>query len=334
MQGRKRASRGVLIGVVVSAAALVWVIRWAGWGQLWEALRGVDFRYLLLAMAVYLVSMIARVGAWHTLLGRSVSFWQVLAALNEGYLLNNVLPWRLGEVGRAVLLGRRPGQSVPRVLSSIMLERLMDMLLAVSLLLSVLPFVAEVHWAGRAAMIGGSALVAGVVLLWLMTRHSQIVERWVARLPGGGERWIRVWHEFRQGLMAVDSPRWLLLSMGWMILSWALAGVDYWLVLSSVIPSPRFLWAYFMLAITLLGVAVPSSPGYLGVFEAAGVAALAVFGVPGGQALAATLVLHGMVYALGSLFGAIALTREGETLMGLYSEIRGWLRSSEPGHAD
>jgi uncharacterized protein (TIRG00374 family) len=119
---------GLLLGLAVSAVALALVLRWAGWGPLNEALRRVEPGYLLLGVLVFIVSMLARVACWKVLIGRPVGFGRVLAALNEGYLLNNVLPWRMGEFGRAILLGRQPGLSALLVLSSIIVERLYDMI--------------------------------------------------------------------------------------------------------------------------------------------------------------------------------------------------------------
>ena len=83
-----------------------------------------------------------------------------------------------------------------------------------------------------------------------------------------------------------------------------------------------------MLPVTLLGGAIPSTPGYLGVYEAAGVLALTTFGVAESQALAATLLLHGIVYILGSGFGLIALSREGETIASLARRVLSWRQAN------
>lgn len=115
-----------------------------------------------------------------------------------------------------------------------------------------------------------------------------------------------------------------------MALSWGLAGLEYWFVIRSLFPQAELIWAYFMLPVTLLGVAVPSSPGFIGIFEAAGVFALSVFGVPKDRALAAALVLHGIVFVIGSGLGALALVGDGETLTGLYREAQGWLAAKSP----
>ena len=319
---------GLAVGAAVSALALILALRWAGWRPLREALALVDLRFLLLGVAVFLVSMMARVACWQVLIGRPVPFRRVLAALNEGYLLNNVLPWRMGELGRAILLGRQPGLSTPLVLSSIVVERLYDMILAVGLMLVLLPVAAGADWASRAAWIGAGAVLIALAGIGFALRRPEVVGAWVQRLPGPRATWPRLWGSFREGLNVVQTPGRVAWSFGWMAVSWGLALLEYWAVLRAVIPSAQPLWAAFMLAATLLGVAVPSLPGYIGVFEAAGVAALSVFGVPPEQALAAALVLHGMVYSIASLIGAVALVLDGETLAGIYRQARGWLAAT------
>lgn len=319
---------GVAVGAIVSAIALALAFRWAGWRPLLEALAHVDLRFLLLGMGIFLVSMMARVACWQTLIGRGVPFRRVLAALNEGYLLNNVLPWRMGELGRAILLGRQPGLSTAHVLSSIVVERLYDMLLAVGLMLVLLPAAAGALWARRAAWIGAGAVVVALAGIGFALSRPATVEAWIGRLPGPGPALKQLWSSFREGLTVVRTPRRVAWSFGFMALSWGLALLEYWAVLRAVIPGAQPLWAAFMLAATLLGVAVPSLPGYVGVFEAAGVAALTVFDVPGDQALAAALVLHGMVYSIASLIGAVALVLEGETLAGIYRQVRTWLAAA------
>ncbi len=324
MGATRRAVLGLMVGLGVSAAALTLVVRWAGWRPLVEALRAVDLRYLALGVSIFLVSMVARAACWQVLLGRRVSLGRALAALNQGYLLNNILPWRMGEFGRAVLLGRRPGLSVPTVLSSILVERLYDVILAVGLLIALLPWAAGAAWAPRAALLATSAALGGLAVVAGLLHWPDLAARMLNRLPGDPQGWGRRWAAFRDGLAALQNPRQAAVSFAWLTLSWGLAAVEYWAVVRAIVPSAQLLWAGFMLTVTLLGVAIPSSPGYLGVFEAAGVAALSAFGVPPAQALAAALVLHGMVYSIASALGAIALVGDGETLAGLFGEARRW----------
>lgn len=320
---------GLWIGIGISTVALVWALRWAGWQPFLDALGQVQIGWLALGAGLFLVSMAARGLCWRTLIGRPVSLLRVLAALNEGYLLNNLLPWRLGELGRSILLGRRPGLSTALVLSSIVVERFFDILLAVALMAALLPAVAVPAWAARATLLGAIIILVGLVALLLALRRPDLVERLIRILPGGSRLWAGQWTAFRDGLRIVETPGRLMLGFGWMLLSWALAWLEYWAVLSSVVPQARPLWAAFLLAATLLGVAVPSSPGYIGVFEAAGVAALSAFGIPPAQGLAASLVLHGMVFSIASGLGAVALAGDGESIAGIFGQVRGWVTARQ-----
>jgi len=322
---RSRTLFGLILGLIISGLALALALRWSGWLALREALRVVDLRFVAAAVAVFLLSMMARAAAWRALMGWRFSFLRVIAVLNEGYLLNNVLPWRLGEFGRAIVLGRAPGSSVLSILSSIMAERLYDMILAVSLLFILFPFAVDIPGAANTAAVLGIVIVLLVAVLLLMLRRPAWVRGVLRRLPGGLDRWQPVWEQLRTGLLVLENGSILRASAFFMLVSWALAGIEYWLVIRAVIPDAELVWAFFMLTLTLLGVAVPSSPGYIGVFEAAGVLALSVFGVPRAPALAAAIILHAMVYLVASGFGLLAMATEGETIASLYRQVQSWL---------
>jgi uncharacterized protein (TIRG00374 family) len=328
---KHRSWTGISVGFLISAAALALVLRWAGWESLRAALEKVSPKYLLAALVVYLISMAARGVGWRLLLGGDVGMVRVLAALNEGYLLNNVLPWRLGEIGRAVLLGRKANKAVMGVLSSIFLERLFDIILAVMLLFSLLPLTIGMPGLSRSVFIGAFILVSGFVFLWVTFKRPGWVQYILQRLPGNESFWIGSWDRFRRGLEQARNPGVLFMSYSWIILSWTLAGLMYWLVLRSVIPEAEVLWAYFMLAVTMVGVAVPSSPGYVGVFEAAGVLALSVFSVPKELALAGALILHAIVYVTVGILGTAALIYDGETVWSLYYDVQKLLSEKNNG---
>jgi len=317
--------------VVVSAAALLLALRWSGWAPLLAVLRQVDYFVLVPAAAIYLISMAARALAWQVILGGRASLLRMLAALNQGYLMNNLLPWRMGELGRAILLGRRPGLSPAMVLSSIVVERLYDMSLAVALLLALSPVAFGASWAPRAALVGGLAVILALGVLWLVLARPQAVEWMLRRLPGGLGRWQGLWENLRAGLASLRDARQLLAGFAWMVLSWALAGGEYWLVLRAFVPEAQATWALLALCVSLLGVAIPSAPGYIGVFEASAVAALAVFHVDSSLALGYALILHGLHFGTTTLLGAAALAGEGETLTGALRLIRSWTGGAAEG---
>ena len=107
-----------------------------------------------------------------------------------------------------------------------------------------------------------------------------------------------------------------------MTISWGLSVVYQYILLLAFNQSAQFLWAAFGVATASLGVALPSSPSYIGVFEAAWVGALALFQVPMSNALAYALIIHVIHILISCVFGVYALAQEGETLHQLYAEIR------------
>ena len=133
--------------------------------------------------------------------------------------------------------------------------------------------------------------------------------------------------------MTLKDAKQMLTGLGWMAVSWGLAAMEYWLVLRAFAFEAPLPWALLALCVTLLGVAVPSAPGYFGVFEASAVAALALFGVSGGVALGYALVLHAMHFGITTCLGALALAGEGETLLGAARAARAWLARVDTGPA-
>jgi uncharacterized protein (TIRG00374 family) len=327
---RKRTSVGVLIGVAISLTALILVIRWAGWAEMLQALSSVHWPLFGVAILVFLFSMLARALSWRSLLNDRYSLVRVIAVLNEGYLVNNVLPWRLGEIARAVLLAGSGGDSILRVLASILVERIYDLFFALIFLLLLLPEAAGLEGLTQNALFIGGILSLAFAFLVVIVRRPGWMQWIISRIPGPRARLLALWQQMQTGLVALRDLRIFGRSLGWMLLSWVLAGIEYGLVLRAVIPDAPLHWAFFMLPVTLLGGAIPSTPGFLGVYEAAGVLALSTFGVPESQALAVTLLLHGIVYILGSAFGLIALAREGETISSLSRRLQNWRESPTP----
>ena len=329
---RRRTSVGVFIGAAISLTALVLVIRWAGWADMLEALSSVRWPLFGMAVLVFLLSMLARALSWRSLLDDRYSLMRVLEVLNEGYLINHILPWRLGEIGRAVLLAGSGKDSILKVLSSILVERMYDLFFALVLLVLLLPEATGLEGITQNAAFIGGILTIAFTMLVISVRRPGWMQWLIARLPGPRARLLALWEQMQTGLIALRDFRIFTRSLGWMLLSWLLAGIEYGLVLRAVIPDASLHWAFFMLPVTLLGGAIPSTPGYIGVYEAAGVLALSAFGVAESEALATTLLLHGIVYILGSGFGLIALSREGETISGLTHRLKAWrqmLRNSE-----
>lgn len=318
--------RSMLPGIMISILAIVFLFRYFDWQDVLQALQNAEWMYLAIAVPIYLVSYVIRAMAWRMILKEAVSFRKVFLTMNMGYLLNNILPFRLGELGRAYLLGREEALGFWRVFSSILIERVFDMMLAVALLMSTLPFVFNTGNTRQVASMVGVVVLAGLVVLYLLARNRQWA---LAQFERFGERWplvMRLGQErldaFLEGLSALTSLRRFLGVFGLMIVSWMLAILVQYYILRSFYPGAQALHAGFSLGSSSLGVAVPSSPGYLGVYEAVVVGALSLFGIPASTAFAHAVTAHLLYFLVTGFFGIYTLITSDISLTEIFQRVR------------
>jgi uncharacterized protein (TIRG00374 family) len=276
--------------------------------------------------------MLSRALCWQTLLQRKVSPGRAVLALNEGYFLNNILPLRLGELGRALLLGRRSGLGTFHVLSTIVVERSYDLAIAAGILLSVLPLVFSLE-VGRTRLYSAillALIIAGLLALYLAARQRAWLESrlaaWAARWPV--LRWIiPPVHSLLDGFSVLTRFEYFALSFGLLAFSWGISILRDLVILRQFDPQAQVWWAMLAISGANLGGALPSAAASLGVFEAAAVTALSLVGIAAEDALAYALIVHVTHLISSSLIGAFALSREGKSLAELVADLRSTKRA-------
>ena len=316
----------MLPGLVVSLVCLGIIAYLIDPAQLVQALQRADYRWVLGGVLVTFVWFIVRAAAWRTLLQRRATLSNAFFSLCEGYLMNNILPFRLGEIGRAFLLGRKAGLDFWQVLPTVIVERAIDLAIGVGIFLSTLPFVVGADWALQAAVGTGAVVVLGLVALFIIARNRQKVEVWLQRL---GARWHLAGRlmgnrvpAFMDGLSILANPGLFLVSLGWLLFNWALGLLQFYCYVRAFFPDGQFLWSAFSLGVLALGVSAPSTPGSIGVYELALVSALSLFVDNPSQSTAMALTAHAIHYVLTGIPGGYALFRDGESLAGMYQKAR------------
>ncbi len=296
----------LLLGILVSALALAVVLYSVDLRALRPALQRTPPLALLMAGAAFLLAMLARAWAWQALLGPRVSFSLAFWALQMSFFLNNFVPLRLGEVARAWVVHREAGVSWPRALSSVALARLTDAILLALVVLTAWPtgFMVPAAWRGRALalVLGGSLLLA--TLAWLARRRLSSRWAWLAEI------------------VAIARGPALARFLVGKLLTWALL-VGYYRALL-VVWAPAVSWptsAWAMAAATL-GIALPSAPGYVGVYEAAAVGVLTWLRLSPADALAFALVQHALYLLLTTALGLLAWARLGWSRARWRAELR------------
>ena len=243
-----------------------------------------------------------------------------------GYMANNVLPLRAGEVVRIYVLGRKlreatgmtGAQSYWLVTATLVVERVLDSL-AVVLILAVLvltiPVPRFVEWAAGVLfaidVIGVSALVAVAAAPQTCRR---ILLRLLGRWPAAARIVVSVFDSGLRGLDGIRTLAHLPRLALWTAIVWLMPATAAWAMLRAVHLDLPFGAAWTVIAFVGVGISVPSAPGYVGVFPAAATAALEVFGVARSAALAYALLYHASTVVPLTVVGWIYLLREHVSL--------------------
>jgi uncharacterized protein (TIRG00374 family) len=315
-----------LPGVLISLVAIFAVAHFASWSDLKQAFSSMRPLNLAGYVVLTMLSFYLRAVAWQNLLDYKTGVWKALLVINEGYLLNNIFPLRAGEIGRAVFMGRETKMGSFHVLSSIVIERAFDLAFAAILLIFTLPLALGMGWIKPIAWASLIIVILGLLSLWLAARNSQRVHGWGVKL---GQRWslfnkyvVPQLDHLLEGLSPLTDPKRFLKSLSFYALSWVIWVSIYWIMLLPIAPAAPFWWGIFTDTVLALGIAVPSAPGGLGVFEAAIVGALSLLGVSASAALAYAIEMHILNYIITAILGFWGLAREGQSLSKVFSEIR------------
>ena len=319
------------VGLVISGVALVLAVRGIHLREVMDALRQAEYAYFVLAALGLLAYLWARSVRWRILLqygGASIGLERVFWITNIGYLVSNVFPFRLGDPARAVIVGRDRGITIPAALSTVVIERVLDMLMVVAILMGITPFIGGVGNARLAGGVaGGVALCALALMLVLAFRPEwgQTLLRWVLeRIPGleetSRERWAESLDGLFAGLAALRSGRRSVGLAVWTVITWACVVAFYGALIRAFLPHPPLLAAPFLVCVVGLGMALPSSPGAMGVFQVVARYGLSIpFDIPDGQAVTIAFGVYAFQYILGCLLGIVGLGRESLSLT--------WLRT-------
>lgn len=327
MQAKKSGWKKILRwlpGVLISAIALYAVFKFINVDDLKNAFQTVKPGFILLMFAISALGYVIRGKVWQVILGKDVTFKQSFFGVCEGYFLNNVLPFRAGELARSFFVGRSTGKGTFYVLSTIIIERAFDIAFAASLVVVTLPYLLGMDWIKPVATIALILVFAALVVLFLIARNKDKVLGWAKKItkPNKIVNFILPRIEaIIEGFSLLAKPSQFLLSLLWVGVNWVVWTSVYCLVLRAVIPGAPIWWGIFLTGVMALGVAIPSAPSALGVYEASFVAAIAILGGETSTALAYAIVLHLMSFALSAILGVWALFREGMGFSKIFSSF-------------
>jgi glycosyltransferase 2 family protein len=302
------------IGIGVSILAFALVFGSVDSQQTLDVLRGANPGWILVLAFFFSLDVATRSYRWRRLLLpiQDVPLPRTMAYLLIGYLANNVLPARLGELVRCHYLGDREGVSRTTALGTVVVERVIDIAVVVAIAAVAILVLSVRGMVANAVLVGGAIGILLIVgLAFMIAAHrlpgAERAAAAVARWPQVGELARRL----REGLSVASRPRTLVEVIVLTCLAWTASLLGFAAAGQAVGVQLTIGQAALLASGTALAAAIPSGPASLGTFELAVVRICTVLGVADAQAFAMAILIHGMIVALTSVGGVVALIRVG-----------------------
>jgi uncharacterized protein (TIRG00374 family) len=316
---RHRLWRHVQWGLALLLAGLAaWLsVRQIHWPTLMSTLVGTDLPLLAGALGTVLATTLVKAARWHVLLrlcAARTSGIRVLRVLLIGQMGNILLPARLGDVGRAVLVGPQATGGIPAVLGTILVEKTLDGAMGLLVLIGLVLWMPMPSWL-YGPIVGISALVGGLLVLLVLatvpaTAHPLV--SWLpARLQPAQGRLGRLLAGLKLGLGLFRQPANALLALALSIAVWGLAALTNVVTFAALDISAPAWSIWLVLVIGYLANSLPTVPAQVGVFEYTHMLALTVAGVSQEPALAYSLILHLLVHGPPAILGPVSMIWEG-----------------------
>ena len=313
-----------LVPTLLAAVLLYYALRGIAWGRVWDAIVTARWSYLAAAALISCGSFFLRSYRWRVLLNAEAAldvptvFWATMA----GYLGNSFLPARAGELVRSFIISSRSSLSKTYVLTTALSQLMVDaitLVLASSVvLLGINP---KPNWLGDASRVTAVTAGIGLLAIVIVPHTGNLCEAIIRRLPlpaGFRDRLLGFTGQILLGLRAFHSAGRLTKFAFWTVAIWTLDCFTVMVGARALGLELPFRVALLLLAGLGLGSALPSTPGYVGIFQFVTVSVLTQFGVSRDAALAYSLLSQALGYVVVLALG----------VPGLY-KFKGWRRAVE-----
>lgn len=313
------------VGIVVTLGLLYWVLRGTSFSEVAAHLRAARPGPLILAVVLATGTFVIRAIRWRFLLrtsdGGPVSWSALWHATAMGFMANNTLPFRLGEVVRSYAASRLGKVPLSTALSSIAVERALDALtlvalLGYALLRAGLPADTVVMGARLDSVAARAGIVCAVIFaaalfVVLLPLAAERLLRALVPFRRLADRLVALIENLRQGFGVLRSPARLGAAVFWSLAHWLLNAAAFFVAFGAFGIRVDFAGALLVQSLLAFGIAAPSTPGYFGIFELVVAAALALFGVPADVGVAYGITYHVATFVPITLLGIWSLVRSG-----------------------
>jgi uncharacterized protein (TIRG00374 family) len=310
-----------ITGLIISVLLLWLAVRKVNFREFMEAITAAQVKYLVPAFALTLIVCIFRSVRWRLLFSqiKEIKTYNLFSVIMVGFLANNLLPARLGDVVMAYLIGKKEDISKSSALGTIFIDRALDVLTLIMFLTGAILINPFPIWVKRFGLTGILLSFFSALMIWIAVVKKdtciRILDFLLIPLPSSlRTRFAKLSNHFIDGLAVVGKSSILIKSLAVSIMIWASLSLGVYLLFLAFKLPLGFGAALAVLTIVNLGLIIPSGPGFVGTFQFFCVAALGLYAVKESQALGFAVLYHLSQFLPTTLAGFYFLNRENLTL--------------------
>lgn len=273
-----------LIPFIISIFLLFLVFQNVDLPQFWQTFQSIQPGYLFLSIACIFLSLFLKFWRWRALLvaiEQSIRAWPIFSSMSLGILMDLILPGKVGELLRAHLVGSKTDLSRSKIFGTIVLERLFDLSTVIAISAIAIPFFGLKNNLLAESLVLSGFILGGLIsfLALFLFARSRLYSLIHYFLPEKiSEKVVPLLENLSQGVLSVSHWRQSLLALAGTILMWSSYIVGFMLLLFAVPfePPAPYYTAFVLLLLTAIGVALPTVPGGMGIYEYAAFLALSI----------------------------------------------------------
>lgn len=327
-----------VLGLIVSVLAVIFIATQIDRQLFLESITTARYEYLIPTVILLLIGLVTRAIRWQILLSGGLPLGRAFSIMNVAYLVNGVLPLRIGELAR-MYLASRTEQSVPipKTASTIIVERLLDLLAVVVMMLlalTVAPVPAELQAAGLTTAV--IALIGFIFLVILARRRDftlKLVSQFVMRISWLRDTSVVDWiNQFLDGLAPLTEIAAFSRAIVWTAISWGFSVAAGYVLMFAFFEQGDIATTMLYIAAAAFAIALPAVPGNVGTYEASILLALSAMGyTESSTALAFAVMVHAVNVFVHVSTGIVGFIQEGISLGQLTQGVRQMQQPTEAG---
>ncbi len=316
-----------IAGIMVSIVCSWLFVRKIEWSGLSVAFSEAKYIYIFPTVIIIFIAHYFRAVRWEVLLSpiKKVPVLNLFSACMIGFMANNVLPARIGEVIRPVMIARKEKIKVSTSLATIAIERVFDILGIIIIASLLFCFISSnneansqvvIHQLKKWSAIMASLGICAITILFLLSlypkRAGAVFEKLLFVFPHHlRDKLVNMLHSFISGLQVFDHKTKLLWVGVLSIVIWLLNAASIYVLSYSFDMGLSFAGSCFVTVCIALAVALPQAPGFIGVFHIATQKSLDVFGIGLSSAQSFAILLWAINFVPITVTGLLFLWREG-----------------------